>query len=139
MAILLASPSTHNSTNTTMSTTYSTISHSLSFMITTTIHSAMTLSTSTLPQRHQYTHPTIHNTSPSPINPHPPSTTTAKSKTTPSNTQSEHLPFTFHFIPNCPNYISKLKLPMYLAKLCTDIQHNVESSIIKIVEEHPGV
>ena len=60
----------------------------------------------------------------------------AKSKTTPSNTQSKHLPFTFYFIPNHPNYISKLKLPMNLVKLCTDIQRHVELPIIKIVEEH---
>ena len=67
---------------------------------------------------------------------HPPSTSTAKPKSTPSDIQSEHLPFTFHFIPSHPNYISKLKLPMHVAKLCSDIQHNAESSIIQIIEKH---
>ena len=116
-------------------------------MITTTAHStkrttnptptlrhqptAIRLSTSTTPPLH-----TSYNTSPLPINPNPPSSTTAKSKTTPSDTQSKYLPLTFHFIPNRPNYISKLKLSMNLAKPCNDIQRNAELSIIKIVEEH---
>ena len=42
---------------------------------------------------------------------------------------SEHLPFTFYFIPNRPNYISKLNLSMNLAGLCTEIQRIVELSI----------
>ena len=90
-----------------------------------------TLFTSTTPPLH-----TSYNTSPLPINPNAPSTTTEKSKTTPSDTQSEYLPFAFHFIPNRPNYISKLKLPMNLSQLYTDIQRNAEFSIIRIVEEH---
>ena len=49
---------------------------------------------------------------------------------------TELLPFTFYFISNCPNYISKLNLPINLAKLCTEIQRNAESSIIKLVENY---
>ena len=43
------------------------------------------------------------------------------------------MPFTFHFNPSHPNYVSKLKLPTHIAKLCSDIQHNAEISIIKII------
>ena len=67
------------------------------------------------------------------------STTTSKPKTTPFKhtiSPSEHLPFTFYFIPNCLNYISKLNLPMNLARLYTEIQRNTELSIIKIVEDY---
>ena len=59
-----------------------------------------------------------------------------KSKPTPSDIQSEHMSFTFHYIPSHPNYISKLKLPMHIAKLCSNIQHKAESSIIQIIEKH---
>ena len=57
-----------------------------------------------------------------PTTPSQPSTTTSKPKTTSSKRRispSEHLPFTFYFIPNRPNYISKLNLIMNLARLCT--------------------
>ena len=143
----LASSPIHSFTKTTTSTSSSTISHPFYPMVTTTAHSTISITNPTPALRHQPTATTLptyttsqphtsYNTSPSPIHPHPPSTTTAKSKTTSSTTQSKHLLFTFHFIPNHPNYISKLKLPMYIAKLCTEIQHNSELSIIKIVEEH---
>ena len=78
-------------------------------------------------------------TSRPPTIPHQPSTTTSKPITTSSNqtiSPSEHLPFTFYFIPNHPSYISKLNLPTNLAKLWTDIQRNTESSIIKSVENY---
>ena len=71
--------------------------------------------------------------------PAPPSTILSKTPTTPSNHSnppSKHIPFDFYFIPNYPNYITNLNLPMKLAKLCRDIQHNAESSIIKLVEDH---
>ena len=134
---LLASPPIDNSTNTTMSTSPSTISRPLySIITTTTRHFATNIIDSNPTLLHQstvttlptHTTPPSHsscNTSPSPTYLNPPSTSTAKSKTTPSITQPEHLLFTFHSIPSHPNYISKLKLPIYIAKLCTDIQHNV--------------
>ena len=146
---LPASLPIRNSTKTTTSTTSSTISYPLCFMITTTAHSTVSTTNSTLTLRyHQPTATTLptsttpapphtsYNTSPSPIHPYPPSATTAKSKSTPSDTQSDNLPFTFHFILSHPNYISKLKLPMHIAKLCSNIQHNAKLSIIKIIEEH---
>ena len=117
-------------------------------MTTTTAHSTISTTNPTFTLQHQPTTTTkptsttpppprtSYNTSPSPIHPHPPSTTTTKSKLTPSNTQFEHLPFTFHFIPSHPNYISKLKLPTHIAKLCSDIQHSAELSIIKIIGVH---
>ena len=130
-----------------MSTTSSTTSHPLSFTLSTAAHFTISTTNPTLTLWYQPTTTTLsipiapplntsYNTSSSPVNPNLPSTTTAKSKTTPSDTQSKHLPFTFLFIPNHPNYISKLKLPVNLAKLCTEIQRNVHLSIIKIVEEH---
>lgn len=145
---LLASPPICNSTNITASTTFSTITHSSYCMITTIANSTISTINPTLMLQHQPTTSTLptsttpppphtsYKRSPAPINPHPPSTTTAKSKSTPSDTQSEHLPFTFHFIPSHPNYISKLKLPMHIAKLCSDIQHKAVLSIIKTIEEH---
>ena len=39
-------------------------------------------------------------------------------------------------ITNCPNIISKLNLPIKLARLCTEIQRNVELPITKIVENY---
>ena len=78
-------------------------------------------------------------TSPLPTIPNQPSITRSKLQITPSKhtfSQSEHLPFTFYFIPNHPNYISKLTLPMNLARLCKETHYNVESSIIKIVEDY---
>ena len=145
---ILASPPIHNSNYTTTSTTSSTIACPLYCMTTTTAHSTISTTNPTFTLQHQPTTTTkptsttpppphtSYNTSPSPIHPHPPSTTTTKSKLTPSNTQFEHLPFTFHFIPSHPNYISKLKLPTHIAKLCSDIQHNAELSIIKIIGVH---
>ena len=147
---LLASPPIPNSTNTTTSTTSSTITHLLSCMIVTTTHSTINTTIRTHTLRHQPTAATLptsttplspntsYNASPSPlpIHTHPPSTSTAKSKSTPSDLQSEHLPFTFHFIPGHPNYTSKLKLSMHIAKLCSNIQQNGESSIIQIIEKH---
>ena len=113
---LVASPSTHNSTNSTTSTTSSTHSHLFCFMITTIPHSTISTANPTFTLRHQPTSTTLstpttpllhtsYNTSPSPINQNPPSTTTVKSKTTPPDTQSKDLPITFYFIPNCPNCI----------------------------------
>ena len=145
---LLDSPPICNCTNTTASTTYFSIAHPLCCIITTTAHYTVSTTNPTLTLRHQptattlsssTTHPPPHTpyvTSPSPIHPQPPSTTIAKSKPKPSNKQSEHLSFTFHFIPSHPNHILKLKLFTHIAKLCSDIQHNGELSIIKIIEEH---
>ena len=85
------------------------------------------------------TSPPLPKISPPSAIPHQPSTTTSKPITTSSNqtiSPSEHLPFTFYFIPNRRNYISKLNLSTNLAKLCTDIQRNAESSIIKLVENY---
>ena len=79
-----------------------------------------------LPQQHQLHNITFTNSPTSTIHYH------SKFQTTSSNTQSDHLPFTFHFIPDHPNYMSKLKLPMHIVKLCNDIQNKVELSIIKI-------
>ena len=65
--------------------------------------------------------------------------TTSKPKTTPSKqtiSPSEHLPFSFYLIPNRHNFISKLNLPMNLARLWTEIQRNGELSFIKIVEDY---
>ena len=76
-------------------------------------------------------------TSSLPTTPNQPSTTTSKPQITPSKhtiSPSEYLPFTFCLLPNCSSYISKLNLPMNLARLCTEIQCNVELSIIRIVE-----
>ena len=85
-------------------------------------------------------HTTKHKTAHTQITtPAPPSTILSKTPTTPSNHSnppSKHIPFDFYFIPNCPNYITNLNLQMKLAKLCRDIQHNAESSIIKLVEDH---
>lgn len=78
---------------------------------------------------------TSYYTSPLPIIPNRPSTITFKSKNTPSNPQSEHLPFTLNFTAICPNYISKLNLLIYLAKICTDIQRNAELCIVKFAEK----
>ena len=138
----------YNSTNTTTSTTSSTITQPLSCMIVTATYSTINTTIPTHTLRHQPTAATLptsttplspntsYNTSPSPIHTHPSFNFTAKPKSTPSDMQSEHLPFTFHFIPSHPNYTSKLKLPMHIAKLCSDIQHNPESSIIQIIEKH---
>ena len=85
------------------------------------------------------TSPPLPKISPPSAIPHQSSTTTSKPITTSSNQTippSEHLPFTFYFIPNRRNYISKLNLSTNLAKLCTDIQRNAESSIIKLVENY---
>ena len=71
--------------------------------------------------------------------PNKPFTTTLKPKTTASKqtiSPSEHLPFTIYFIPTRPNCIFKLNLPMNFAKLCTEIQHNAELSIIKTVKDY---
>ena len=147
---LLARPPIRNTTNTAKSTTSSTTTHPLYCIITTTAHSTISTTNPTLALQHQpsatilntsTTLPpphTSHNTSFSPIHPHLPSTTTVKSKFTPFDTQSKQLPLTFHFIPSHPNYISKLKLPMHITKLCSDIQHNAQLSVIKIIEEHPS-
>ena len=129
---LLASPPIHNSTNTTMSTTSFTTNttiptHTLRHQTT-----GATLPTSTTPLSPN----TSCNASPLPLQTNPPSTSTSTPKFTPSDIQSEHLLLTFHFIPSHRNYISKLKLPMHIAKLCCDIQHNAESSIIQIIEKH---
>ena len=81
------------------------------------------------------TSPPLPKISPPPTIPHQPTTTTPKP--TSSNqtiSPSKHLPFNFYFIPNHPNYISKLNLTTNLAKLCADIQRNAELSIIKLVE-----
>ena len=78
-------------------------------------------------------------TSPLPTTPNQLSTTTSKPKNSPfkhTTSPSEHLLFTFYFIPNRPNYISKLNLSMNLARLYTEIQRNAELSIIKIVEDY---
>ena len=83
------------------------------------------------------TSPPLPKTFPPPTIPHQSSTTTPKP--TSSNqtiSSSKHLPFNFYFIPNHPNYISKLNLPTNLAKLCTDIQRNAELSIITLVENY---
>ena len=56
---------------------------------------ATTISTSTTPPLC-----TSYDTSPFPMSPNPPSTTTSKCKNTPSIPQTKHLPFTFHFISN---------------------------------------
>ena len=97
---LLTSPPICNSTNTNTSTTSSTITHPLSCMTVTTTYStinttipthtlqyqptAATLPTSTTPLSPN----TSYNASPSPIHTYPPSTSTAKSKSTPSDIQS---------------------------------------------------
>ena len=63
----------------------------------------------------------------------------SKTPTTPSNrstSPSRNVPFDFYFIPNRPNYITNLNVPMKLPKHCRGIQHNAESSIIKLVEDH---
>ena len=145
---LLASPPIRNSTNNTTSTTSSTITHPLSYMTVTTAYSTINTTISTHTIRHQPTAATLstsptpsspntsYNVSLSPIRTHPPSTSTTKSKSTSSDIQSEHVPFTFHFIPSHPNYISKLKLPLRIVKLCSDIQHKPESSIIQIIGKH---
>ena len=83
--------------------------------------------------------PPLPKTSLPPTIPHQPSTSTRKPITTSSNhtiSPSEHLPFTFYFIPNRPNYISKLNLPTNLAKLCTDIQRNAKLPTTKLVENY---
>ena len=83
------------------------------------------------------TSPPLPKASPPPTIPHQSSTTTPKP--TSSNqtiSTSKHLRFNFYFIPNHPNYISKLNLPTNLAKLCTDIQRNAELSIINLVENY---
>ena len=138
---LLASPPIRNSTNTTTSTTSTTVTHPLSCMIVTTTYSTINTTIPAHTLRHQSTAATLptsttplspntsYNASPSIIHTHPPSTSTAKSKSTPSDIQSEHLPFTFHFIPNHPNYITKLKLPMHIAKLCSDIQYTTQNHL----------
>ena len=86
-----------------------------------------------------YCHHTIHSTSPPlyttaktsiPTTPKQPSITMSKLKTKPSKptlSPSEHLPFTFYFMHNCSNYISKLNLAMNLARLCTEIKRNIIS------------
>ena len=129
---LLASPPIHNSTNTDMSTTSFTTNTSISNHTLRHQPTPATLPTSTTPLSPK----TSCNASPLPLHTNPPSTLTSTPKSTPSGIQSEHLPFTFHFIPSHHNYISKLKLPMHIAKLCSDIQHNAESSIIQIIEKH---
>ena len=145
---LLVSPPIRNYTNTITSTTSSTITCALSCMIVTTTYFAINSTIQTHTHRHQPTAATLptsttplspntsYNASPSSIHTHPPSTSTAKSKSTPSDIQSEYLPFTFHFIRRHPNYISKLKLLLHIAKLCSNIQHNTESSIMQIIEKH---
>ena len=92
--------------------------HTIHLNITTTMHNPKNISTN-------YSKPTIHNY-------------VKTQNYTPKQTvsPSEHLPFTFCFIPNCPNYISKLNLPMNLARLRTEIQRNAELSIIKIVWDY---
>ena len=103
---LLASPPIHSSTNSTKSTTSSTINITIPTHTLRHQPTAATLPTSTRPLSPN----TSYNVPPSPIHTHPTSTSTAKPKSTPSDIQSERLPFTFHFIPSHPNYISKLKL-----------------------------
>ena len=143
---LMASPPTHNSANTNTFTISSTISHPLTLMITTTSHSTISTINHSSTIRHQtaatilftsITPPlqTSYKISPLPINTNPRSTTTAKSKTTPSDIQSYHLPFTFNFISNHPSYIPQLKLSMILAKICIDINRDVEQFIIRIEKE----
>ena len=129
---LLASPPIHNSTNTDMSTTSFTTNTTISTHTFRHQPTAATLLTSTTPLSPN----TSCNASPLPFHTNPPSTSTSTPKSTTSDIQSEHLPFTFHFIPSHPNYISKLKLHMHIAKLCSDIQHIAESSIIQIIEKH---
>ena len=104
---LLASPPIRNYTNTITSTTSSTITCPLSCMIVTTTYFAINTTIQTHTHRHQPTAATLptfttplspntsYNASPTSIHTHPPSTSTAKSKSTPSDIQSEHLPFTF--------------------------------------------
>ena len=104
---LLANPRISNYTNTITSTTSSTITCPLSCMIVTTTYFAINSTIQTHTHRHQPTAATLptsttplspntsYNASPSSIHTHPPSTSTAKSKSTPSDIQSEHLPFTF--------------------------------------------
>ena len=143
---LMTSLPTHNSTNTNTFTISCTISHPLTLMIITTSHSTISTINPSPTIRHQPTATILFTTitpplqtsykiSPLLINANPPSTTTAKSKTTPSDTQSDHLPFTFHFISNHPSYIPKLKLSKILAKICIDINRDVEQFIIRIEEE----
>ena len=129
---LMASPPIHNSTNTNMSTTSFTTNTTISTHTLRHHPTAATLPISTTPLSPN----TSCNASPSLLHTNPSSTSTSTPKSTPSDIQSEHLPFTFHFIPSHPNYISKLKLPMHIAKLCSEIQHNAESSIIQIIEKH---
>ena len=140
---ILVSPPICNSTNTTTSSTSCPITNRVSCMIVTTTYSTISTTIPTRTFRHQPTSGTLptsttplspntsYNASPLPSQTHSPSTSTAKSKSTPSAIQSKHLSFTFHFIPYHSNYTSKL--PMHIAKLCSDIQHNAESSIIQII------
>ena len=82
---------------------------------------------------------TSPNTAPLPITPNQLSTTTSKPKIKPSKhivSPSEHLLFILYFIPNRPKFIFKLNLPTNLARLCTEIQHDAELSIIKRVEDY---
>ena len=76
---------------------------------------------------------------PLPTIPHHPFTTTSNPKPTPFKETilpSEYFPFSFYFIPNLPNDISKLNLPMNLARHGTEIQRNTELYIIKIMEDY---
>ena len=134
-------PSNHytNHQTSTIFSTMSIISHPLATMATTTTASTIntTSSTSTPTASHSNmqqntTAAHIQFTAPS-------STTISKPITTPSDrssSPSKHIPFNFHFIPSCPNYLTDINLPTKLAKLCRDIQLNAELSIIKVVEGH---
>ena len=114
---LLASPPIYNSPNNTMSTTSSAIACPLYCMTTATAQPTISTTNPTLTLQHQPTATTLptsttppppdtsYSTSPLPIHPHPPSTTRAKSNSAPSNTQSGHFSFTFHFILSHRNYI----------------------------------
>ena len=128
-----------NHQTSTIFSTISTISHPLATMATTTTASTVntTSSTSTPTTSHSNmqqntTAAHIQFTAPS-------STTISQPKTTPSDhssSPSKHIPFNFHFIPSCPNYLTDINLPTKLAKLCRDIQLNAELSIVKVVEDH---
>ena len=104
---LMPSLSTHNSTNTTMSTPSSAISHQLSSMIITTAHSTISTNKSTPTKRYQPTavslstsrtppQHTSYTASPLPIYPNPPFTTRKNSKLRPpmQNSNTCHSPST---------------------------------------------
>ena len=123
------------------STIFSTISYPLATMTTTatlwTINTTIPTSTPTTSHDNIQQNTTAAHmqfTTHAPL-----STTTSKPPTTPPNqstSPSKDKPFDFHFILSCSSYITNFNLPTKLAKLCRDIQHNAELSIIKLVEDH---